>query len=134
MGSWSTRHSPLHITFKEMLPIVIAFKIWGTTLANKCIILHSDNMAVVQILNKQTSKDKDVMSLVRQFVLCCMRHNILTKATHIAGKLNVLPDLLSRFQVNEFHRLAPDMDVAQTPIPQALKDKLHLQKPLFNNF
>ena len=62
-----------HITFQELLPIVLAFELWGEDLANKCISLHTDNMAVVYILNKQTSKDKHVMFLVCRFVLCCMR-------------------------------------------------------------
>ena len=124
MGKWSESHSSLHITFQEMLPIVIAFEIWGAALANKCLILHSDNMAVVHILNTHTSKDANIMVLVRRFVLCCI--NILTKAVHIQGKLNTLPDLLSRFQEEEFHRLAPDMDLLQTPIPLYLKEELHL--------
>ena len=126
MGKWSEFHSSLHITFQEMLPIVIAFEIWGAVLTNKCIVLHSDNMAVVHILNTHTSKDVNIMCLVRRFVLCCMHYNILTKAVHIQGKLNTLPDLLSRFQEEEFHRLAPDMDRWHTPIPLCLKEELKL--------
>ena len=126
MGSWSKQHASLHITFHELLPIVLAFEIWGSQLANKCISLHSDNMSVVHILNKQSSKDSDVMVLVRRFVICCMSFNILTKAFHIPGKKNVLPDLLSRFQVEEFHRLAPAMDTVPTPIPEQLKEQMYL--------
>ena len=125
-GSWSKTHDKLHITFQELLPIVLAFEIWGSNLANQCILLHSDNMAVVYILNSQTSKDKDIMFLVRHFVLCCMRFNILTKAVHIPGRENILPDLLSRFQREKFHQLAPDMDNDPTIIPDQLRSEFDL--------
>ena len=66
------------------------------------------------------------MFLVRQFVLCCMRYNILTRAVHIAGKLNVLPDLLSRLQVDAFHRQSVGMDLLPTVIPRLVRDKYRL--------
>jgi hypothetical protein len=37
------------ITFKEMFPIVIAIEVWGQKLCHKCLVLHSDNEAVVYI-------------------------------------------------------------------------------------
>lgn len=60
------------------------------------------------------------MVLVRRLVLACMKHNILLRALHIPGTHNVLPDLLSRLQVEEFKRLAPDMDKDPTPVPASL--------------
>lgn len=126
LGKWSTHHAKLHITFQELLPIVIAFEVWGSAFRNKCIEIHSDNMAVVHIINKQTSKDADIMILVRFFVFSCMRNNILTKAAHIPGKQNTLPDLLSRFQEDVFHQLAPEMDAYPTPIPVLLIEQLQL--------
>ena len=110
----------MHITFKELFPIVLVFEIWGPQLKNQSITLHSDNYAVVYIINKQSSKDQLIMCLVRRFVLACMRYNILTHAVHEPGKLNVLSDLVSRFQLQEFHRLAPNMDKEPTPIPPEL--------------
>ena len=55
-----------------------------------------------------------------------MRYNILTKAVHIPGHLNTLPDLLSRFQVDQFHRMAPNMDPLPTAIPLDIKDQYQL--------
>ena len=43
------------------------------------------------------------MCLVRRFVLSFMRFNILTRCVHIEGRFNILPDLVSRFKVEEFH-------------------------------
>ena len=74
-------------------------------------------MAVVQIINKQTTKEPMVMALVRRMVIACMTLNILLRAKHIPGKENILPDLLSRFQMGQFNRLAPQMDNLPTDVP-----------------
>jgi hypothetical protein len=49
------------------------------------------------------------MRLVRRFVVACMKYNILSKGVHILGHKNVLVDLLSRFQFQEFRKRAPFM-------------------------
>lgn len=120
--SWPPELAQLGITFKELFPIVLAFEVWGEHMKDKCIILHSDNLAVVHVLNKQSSKDPIVMKLLRRLVLQAMHFNILFKAEHIPGKSNVLPDLLSRLQVAKFKDLAPHMNVSQTPISRHLLD------------
>ena len=89
---------------------MLAFEIWGPNLKNQCITLHIDNVAAVYILNKQSSKDKFIMCLVRRFVLACMKNNILTHCIHIDSFRNTLSDLVSRSKVADFHRLAPQMD------------------------
>lgn len=123
-GQWPVQLSPFHITFKEFFPIVLAVELWGPLLQDKCIIFHSDNMAVVHILNSQTSKEPFIMVLVRRFVLSCMRYNILTQAEHIPGVTNILPDLLSRLQIAKFRELAPHADPEPTPLPPDLL-KIH---------
>jgi hypothetical protein len=107
-----------HITFKEFFPIVVAMELWGDQLANRCILFYSDNSAVVDIINKTSSKDRDIMCLVRRLVLTCLRHNIMFSARHIPGSLNILPDLLSRLQVDKFKSLAPYMDPYPVNIPE----------------
>ena len=110
------------ITFKEIFPIVLAFEIWDAELRNKCETLHIDNVAAVYILNIQSSTDKFIMCLVGRFFLACMRFNILIRCVHVEGRLNILPDLISRFKVEEFHHqvLAPQMDREPTPVPSHL--------------
>ena len=117
-GGWEEIHlQEYDITFKELFPIVVAVETWGESLANSSILFYSDNMAVVNIINKISSKDIPVMHLVRRLVLACLRFNILFKAEHIPGKLNILPDLLSRLQVEKFRALAPHMDQYPESIP-----------------
>lgn len=124
-GTWEdlSLQQDYNITFKELFPIVIAVETWGQALANQSILFHSDNIAVVEIINKISSKDTSVMCLVRRLVLACLRHNILFQAQHIPGKINTLPDLLSRLQVQKFLGLAPYMDRFPTTVP---KQYLHV--------
>jgi hypothetical protein len=41
------------------------------------------------------------MVLIRRLVLCRMRHNILVRTDHVPGRHNVLPDLISRTQIDK---------------------------------
>lgn len=96
--------------------------LWGHEMKNRCILFFTDNEALVHVINKQSRRDKILMSFVRQLVLICLRNNIVFKAKHVLGSRNALADALSRLQVQTFQRLAPSfMDHSPTDIP------LHLQ-------
>lgn len=71
------------ITFLELVPIVAAIWLWQDNLAAKKLIINTDNMALVHILNSQTSKNQCVMSLLRPLVLVCIKSNIQIKSIHI---------------------------------------------------
>lgn len=62
------------ITVKELFPIAVAIEIWGYNLSNCSIMFFSDNLAVVHIINKMSSKDSVVLSLVRRLVLLNLPH------------------------------------------------------------
>jgi len=109
-GEWPVAMKEYNITFKELFPIVLAVEIWGSSFKNRCVLFHSDNYAVVHIINKQTSKDTLIMKLVRRLVVASMKFNILMKAEHIPGHFNILADLLSRFQIQQFRARAPYMN------------------------
>jgi hypothetical protein len=65
-----------HIAVREFLPIVIALELWSPTFRNSTVILHSDNLAVVHVINKNTSKDPHLMKLMRRLMLLSLQHNI----------------------------------------------------------
>ena len=117
---WPPAWNNHHITFKEMFPITLILEIWGPLLSRKRILLHSDNAAVVQIVNKQTCKDADTMSLVRRLVVAALKFNIQFKAKHIPGFTNVVADHLSRFSFQEARAVAPWLSNVPTPIPRHL--------------
>ena len=120
VGDWPNDLKSFHITIKELFPIVLALEIWGHILSNHKILFFTDNQAVVEIINKNTSKDKDVMKLVRRLVLASLKFNIYFCAKHIPGKHNVVCDLLSRFSLQEAHRIAPWLSKTPENVPPHL--------------
>ncbi|XP_053140582.1 uncharacterized protein LOC128340004 [Hemicordylus capensis] len=106
-GSWSERGITRDLTFLELFPIVVAVHIWAESFKDSVVRFWCDNLAVVQIINSQTSKSQRVMGLVRALVLTCLRHNTLFTAQHVPGVQNEVADALSRFQMQRFRKLAP---------------------------
>lgn len=96
-------------------------EMWGATLSNSSIVFHSDNNAVVHIINSNTSKDPNLMKLMRRLMVASLTHNIHFNAEHIPGLLNIAADLLSRLQISRFQTLYPTMDSYSYQVPQALQ-------------
>jgi len=113
---WKDIHAHYNITIKELFPIVLILELWGATLSNCKVIFFSDNQAVVEVINKQSSREKTIMRLLRRLVIAAMSNNIMFKAKHIIGKTNVIPDKLSRLKFQEARTLAPWLDVNPTEL------------------
>ncbi|VDI19640.1 Hypothetical predicted protein [Mytilus galloprovincialis] len=116
-GSWPPEIEPEHITVKELFPIVLAVEIWGKCLENRKVLFFTDNSAVVEIINKTSSKVSVIMRLVRRLVLASLKHNIYFRAKHIPGNHNVVCDLLSRFSFQKVRLIAPWLSPKQTIVP-----------------
>lgn len=109
----------LDITYLELVPIILAFCTWGQKLKGKSIVLRSDNLALVEILNKKDSKNKRVMSLIRYLVLYLLQNNIQVKSVHIKGEINSISDAISRLQWDRLNFLLPETaSKFPTPIPE----------------
>jgi hypothetical protein len=117
---WPAEFAPLHITVKELFPIVLMTEIWGPLFANRRILFHTDNMAVMHIINKQTSRHAETMILVRRFVVASLKYNFVFKAAHIPGKTNVVADHLSRFSFQAARQAAPWLETTPTQVPDHL--------------
>ncbi|XP_078333005.1 uncharacterized protein LOC144625574 [Crassostrea virginica] len=109
-GPFSHDWISYHISVREFLPIVIAFDLWGSLLSNSTVVLHSDNLAVVHVINKTSSRDPALMQLMRRLMVLSLKHNIFFRAQHIQGISNIAADLLSRLQIQEFRSRFPHMD------------------------
>ena len=68
-GSWPKLWKEYNFVILELYPIVLALETSGEEFRNKAIRFHSDNLALVHIINKQTSKDPQTMVLVRRMGL-----------------------------------------------------------------
>lgn len=107
-----------NITLLELYPIVLAIEVWCTSFTNRRVILHTDNKALVSVINSQTSREPLVMILIRRMVLFCLENNIVFSSVHVEGASNSASDALSRFQVQIFHGLCPNADPLPVFIPR----------------
>lgn len=117
MGTFPPSWKNVNIATKELLPITLSFRMWSTKLKGSNLIFMVDNMSIVNILQSQTSKDPEIMNLLRPMVVSSMINDVQFYAFHIPGKSNTIADLMSRFQVQKAKNLAPWLDPLPLDIP-----------------
>ena len=106
-GEWPAWWKHQNIVLLELVPIVLAVETWGCEFQNAAVTCHTDNEALVAIINKQSSKLRVVMTMIRRLVQASLKYNFLFKAVFVPGLRNQKADALSRFQVQLFRRLHP---------------------------
>jgi len=109
-----------HITFLELYPLLVLLNVFQDNLKNKSVLFHCDNIAVVHIINNQSSRDGTIMGLFRRIVISLMKLNIHLRAQHVPGIDNVLCDRISRFQDTPDLLLKYGMNLTGTRIPTHL--------------
>ncbi|MCP4295847.1 MAG: hypothetical protein GY786_09595, partial [Proteobacteria bacterium] len=111
------------ITVLELYPILVLIATFGKFIKNSSLLFHSDNLGVVEIINRQSSSSKKpfIMNIVRPLVLLLMKFNIQLRSKHIPGVSNTLCDLISRFQVHPAILKKFNMHENPTRIPDKFK-------------
>ena len=118
-GRWSADQINRSIQWKELFPIVLAAATWGHLWTKTRITFMCDNEAVATMIRTGTSKCPMIMELLRQLFYYAAKYNFSATAQHIPGKLNLIADALSRFNMQVFHLAAPQADPAPC-IPTSL--------------
>ncbi|XP_064625914.1 uncharacterized protein LOC135486748 [Lineus longissimus] len=65
-GVWEEQYRSLNIAILEFYPIVLALYLWSKELSNKVIVFHTDNEALVHVINKQSAKEPTILSILRR--------------------------------------------------------------------
>jgi len=65
-GCWSARSRDYPIHVKELIPLVLAARLWGQRWAHRRVTFECDNMAVVQVVNDGYPKDPALRWYLRQ--------------------------------------------------------------------
>ena len=123
--AWAT----VHITIKELLPVVLACAVWGQQWRGKTIRCRSDNAAVVAIINSGRSKGPLAMHLMRSLFFLTAGHSIALRAEHLPGRLNEAADALSRGNLPFFFQQVPAARQSPSRLPQELLDVLVVNQP-----
>jgi hypothetical protein len=98
---WPFELEEHHISVKELFPIILALEVWSSQFQSRKVLFLSDNMAVVEAINKKSCRNTSLMKLLRRFVLVSLRFNIHFRANHIPGKLNITADRSSSFKFQD---------------------------------
>lgn len=126
---WLDSWSGIHITVKELLPIVMSVAMWGGQWAGETVRCRCDNAAVVAIIKSGKSKDDRVMHLMRSLFFFLAHHKVVLSAEHLPGVMNGAADALSRDNEKLFHTQVPNAQDRATYIHPDLIRALVLQRP-----
>ena len=130
--AWSSTSCPeeTNIATKELVPIVIAAAMWGRCWSGQVVCCRCDNSAVVAVLNRRTSRDSELMHLLRCLIFFEAKFSFRMVSAHIAGSQNTLADDLSRDNLSGFLQAVKGASVLSQSIPpQPLLDMLVNSKP-----
>ena len=126
---WPVSWSSVHITVKELAPIVLAAAVWGKEWKGKTVRCRCDNAAVVAILRSNSSKHPLVMHLLRCLSFFVAHYQLYLDPVHLPGRCNEAADALSRDNLPLFLQLVPTADPAPTHIPENILEALVLKTP-----
>lgn len=84
------------INYLEAMIASVAIKKWGHLMANKTIILYTDNMCAASILSKNTCKNKVLLQSLRDMFWTAIKYNFVVKTIYMPGYLQTIPDAISR--------------------------------------
>ena len=85
-----------HINIKETTAVILSVLRWGHLWKNKTVTVLTDNMTTKCILNKGSSKNKWLMSLLRTLFWLSAIYNFDIHAKFLRGRYNVIADAASR--------------------------------------
>lgn len=121
---WPESWLPLSIAEKELLPVVVAAMVWGSSWKGLHIRCLSDNEAVVFALNRRSVRSPGLMRLIRCLSFVEVFFNFRLSASHLPGRLNLAADYLSRDMMGEFFGSFPQASPSAIPIPAEVSNLL----------
>lgn len=101
-GTWSNKMKGLHINCLELEAVILTMQKFLPQLTNQSVLIRSDSTTVIQYINRQGGTHSPQLCYKTwELWQMAIRNNIVLKGVHIhvAGKLNVLPDQLSRILI-----------------------------------
>lgn len=96
-GEWAEPERGLHINILETEAVLRAVRHWATHLTGHTVTVRSDNTTTVAYINRQGGTRS--LALLRRtwdLLVLCDSLRIGLRASHLAGKDNILADALSR--------------------------------------
>ena len=121
---WDASTLGLPITVKELLPILLAGILWGSTWHSHQVECLCDNQAIVACLHSRSSRHRGIMHLLRNLVFIEAILGFHIKPEYIDTQSNHLADDLSRNRVPSFLSKVPHASPHPTAVPPNLVNLL----------
>ena len=115
---WPDSWSASSIAAKELLPIIVASRLWGKRWSGNHVCFYCDNEAVVTVITKRRAKERLLSDLLRCLLFYAATFHFDFSATHISGASNTVADAISRNHLIIVSSLYPQ--ASQVPVPAAL--------------
>lgn len=93
------REQNLHINALELLSVIVCLKLWA--IKGKRICIQCDNQVSVFVINQGRTKSRFLQACLREICYICAVYECELRAVYIQGVQNRLPDLLSRWSLND---------------------------------
>ena len=108
------------IAAKEFFPIIVAAVVWGRFWRGSTVCCYCDNVAVVEVLNRQAAKEELLCHQLRSLFFISAKFDFDIVARHTPGVDNVAADALSRNMMSTFRLQVPSAALMPEPIPPSL--------------
>ncbi len=126
-GVWPEDWSGLNIGVLELYPILLLLQMFGQKMANSDLLVDCDNMGIVEVINKQTSRSRQIMTLLRPLILILLKFNIRFRCQHLMSAENNIAEAISRFQENAAFLRGAGLNLNRLDIPsQMLPDNYRM--------
>ncbi|CAC5399049.1 unnamed protein product [Mytilus coruscus] len=96
---WSVQEQKQHINLLELEVVIRTVQHFLPQLQNQNVLLKCDNTTVVQYVNKQGAQSHYLCYKTWCLMKMAIQNNLTIRAAHIAGKLNIPADHLSRNKI-----------------------------------
>ena len=129
MLQWPYSWKGVHITVKELLPLVMGVALWGRRWSNGSVLCRGDNAAVVAIIKSGWCKDELAMNLLQCLFFWLATHQVKIVGEYIPGTHNGPADALSRNNISSFMSQVPYAGQQPSEVPQELVELLLTRRP-----
>ena len=117
---WDVQSRELDISCKELIPIILAYVVWGHSWTGYRVTCHCDNQVVVTCLHSRLSKQAGIMHLLRCLTFIEAHFRFILQPTYINTRRNHLADDISRNRVSSFLSKVPQANRVPTPVSNSL--------------
>jgi hypothetical protein len=140
-GTWHSNMSHLltnrSIAYLELFSVVYALTMLAPVLHNHSVLILTDNLSNVPVINKQRTRSTAIIGLLRSMAELSATHVFSCSARHISGESNILADFLSRPQLHQhshvstWQSLNPSLSLSLplTHVTIVCSSSLHLPNP-----